>query len=108
MGADDNRILGVPLDGIGHVELEGCIAALVIADLPPVHPDVRPPIDGPEAHPYALIGREIGGYPETAAIPTDLRSPLRLMDAGELALPGKRHHDRAVVARGFGLLPAGL
>src|SRR5262249_38234431 len=108
VGPDDQGILGVPRDGIGDVELERRVAPLVVTDLSPVDPDVRPPVDRPEPQPDALILRELGGHAEPAAIPPDPRGPFRLMDAGELTLPGEGYDDRAVESLGFGLLPAGL
>src|SRR5262249_6863410 len=91
------RVLGVPRDHVGDVELERRVTALVLADLPPVDPGVRPPVHGPKPQPDAVIGRERGGGPERAGIPAAPRGPFSLMGTREAASPpgtGRRSSGR--------------
>ena len=50
------------------------------------------------------VGKSLGDR-EMPAIPADLGRPFDLVDARQLAFPGERHHDRAVVSRCPGLFP---
>ena len=105
--SNNHHVVALAIRDVGNIRFDRRISSFVFGDLLTIYPNVGTPVDRVQSKPDPLFGGNILGDREMPAIPAHLGRPCDLVDARQLAFPGKWHQDCAVVSRCPGLLPTG-